>query len=260
VSDRHSFKIDVGEKFENLPNAPIVEAVIHWQARSDTIQNLEEFYDQLKKRLADYPASLPEHEIKFQAEIGPEGVAANLSSPSWRGFKFTSADKFYIAQFNRDGFVFSRLKPYGNWGKFEAEAQRLWNIYLELAKPLEVQRLGVRFINLITPIQPEQLYALLTIPPKSPNEMQMPIRGFMHQTTYDIPGHTYNLNVTHTIQPPSPPQTEGFSLILDIDVFTTQVLELNEEKLKQRLAEMRWIKNKAFFSFLTDDAVSKYRK
>ena len=53
----------------------------------------------------------------------------------------------YVAQFTRNGFVFSRLKPYEGWETFEAEAKRLWCIYRELAEPSEVQRLGVRFIN-----------------------------------------------------------------------------------------------------------------
>jgi len=259
VSDRHAFKIDMGEEFENLPNAPIVEAVIHWQARSETIQSHEQFYDHLKEQLADYPASHPEHEIKFQAEIGSEGMATNLSSPSWCGFRFNSDDELHIAQFKRDGFAFSRLKPYENWAQFEAEALRLWNIYLELAKPPEVQRLGVRFINLISPIQTEQFTDLLTIPPKSPANMPMPIQGLMHKTTFDIPGHPYHLNVIQAMQPPIPTQTEGLGLILDIDVFTTHALEPKEELLKHHLNEMRWIKDKAFFTFLTEDAIKKYR-
>jgi len=260
VSDRQTFKIDVGEEFENLPNAPIVEAVIHWQASSEKIQNHEQFYDQLKERLIDYPASHPEREIKFQAEVGSEGVAAKLSNSSWRGFRFTSADELHIAQFKRDGFAFSRLKPYSNWTQFEAEAQRLWNIYLELAEPSEVQRLGVRFINLISPVQPDQFRNLLTVPPEGPAQMRMPIQGLMHKTTFDIPGNPYNLNVIQAMQPPISTQTEGFGLILDIDVFTTQAFEPKEELLKHHLEKMRWIKDKAFFSFLTEDAIDNFRK
>jgi len=187
-------------------------------------------------------------------------MAANLSSPSWSGYRFTSDDGLHIAQFKRDGFAFSRLKPYDNWDQFEAEALRLWNIYLELAKPLEVERLGVRFINLIFPIQPEQLSSLLMNPPKCPDQMPMPVQDFMSRTTFDIPEYPYHLNVTQTMQPPIPTQTEGFGLILDIDVFTTHVLlELNEELLKHHLQEMRWIKDKAFFTFLTEDAIQKFR-
>jgi len=260
VNDRDEIKIDVREKFEVLPNAPIVEAVIHWQARSETIQSHEQFYDKLKKRLEDYPVSHPEHEIKFQAELGSEGVATNISHPSWSGFKFTSEDELHIAQFKRDGFAFSRLKPYNKWTEFAAEAQRLWNVYLELAEPLEVQRLGVRFINLISPVQPERFSDLLTIPPKGPERMPMPIQGLMHKTTFDIPGNPYNLNVIQAMQPPLSTQTEGFGLILDIDVFTTQALEPKEELLKHHLDEMRWIKDKAFFSFLTEDAIDNFRK
>ena len=33
------FKIDLSESFEHLPNAPIVEAVIHWRARAEKKSN-----------------------------------------------------------------------------------------------------------------------------------------------------------------------------------------------------------------------------
>jgi len=259
VSDQHAFEIDAEEDFDHLPNAPIVEAVIHWQAPSKTIQSGEPFYGQLKDQLADYPTSHLEHESQFRAEVSSEGMATNLSAPSWSGYRFTSADKLRIAQFKRDGFAFSRLKPYENWDQFETEALRLWNIYLQIAKPPEVERLGVRFINLISPIQPEQLNSLLMNPPKCPDQMPMPVQDFMSRTTFDIPGYPYNLNVTQAMQPPTPTQAEGFGLILDIDVFTTRTLEPKEELIKQHLKEMRWIKDKAFFTFLTEDAIQKFR-
>lgn len=260
VSDQHVFKIDIGEEFENLPNAPIVEAVIHWRARAK--KNLEQnaLQDELKKKLSDYSQPQPQRKIEMQAEIGPSGSGLQLQHDSWHGFRLNSLDKLHVAQFTQDGFVFSRLKPYESWEQFEAEAQRLWNIYLKLAEPPEVQRLGVRFINLISPVQPEQFSDLLTIPPKGPDQMPMPIQGLMHKTTFDIPRHPYNLNVIQAMQPPFSTQTEGFGLILDIDVFTTHALEPKEELLKHHLNEMRWIKDKAFFSFLTEDAIKKYRE
>lgn len=254
------FKIDFNESFEHLPNAPIVEAVIHWRARSEKKLVPAELLQQLKERLPDYPISQQQQEIQMESQVEHDGSSAQQHRTSWHGFRFESSDQKHVAQFTRNGFVFSRLKPYESWEPFEAEALRLWQIYLDLAEPSEIQRLGVRFLNLIAPVQPNQLGSLLTLPPKSPKAMGLPVRGFMHHTAFDIPGCAYNLNVTQTIQPPTPTQTQGFSLILDIDVFTTNVLDLNTDDTKRRLAEMRWIKDKAFFSLLTKSAIKRFKE
>ena len=255
-----NFKIDLKESFEHLPNAPIVEAVIHWRARSEKKLVPAELLRQLKERLPDYPMSQQQQEIEMASQVGEDGSAAQQHRTSWHGFRFESNDHRHVAQFTRNGFVFSRLKPYESWEPFEAEAQRLWQVYRELAEPSEIQRLGVRFINLIAPVQPEQLKRLLTLPPKNPKGLELPVRGFMHQTTFEIPGSPYTLNVNQTIQPTSPPHASGFNLILDIDVSTTTVLELDSDKIKQRLAEMRWLKDKAFFTLLKKSALKRFKE
>ncbi len=255
---RGEFKIDLAEQFEHLTNAPIVEAVIHWRARSEKKPEPEVLLERLKEKLPDYPNSQRRQELGFGGEIGPDGSSIQIKHPSWHGFRFDTADKLQVAQFTRNGFAFSRLKPYQDWEQFEAEARRLWRIYCELTQPSEVQRLGVRFINLITPVSPDELPDLLAVPPRSPKSMDLPLEGFMHQSVFDIPGHPYNLNLIQTIQPPSPPQSESFGLILDIDVFTTGPVEFDD--VPSRLTEMHWIKNKAFFTFVKKKAIGRFKE
>ena len=84
----------------------------------------------------------------------------------------------------------------------------------------------------------------------------MSVREFMHQTRFEIPGHDYSLNVIQTIQDGN----GAASLILDLDVFTGDVPAATPGNLKDRLAEMRWIKNRAFFSFLTPTTVDRFKE
>jgi uncharacterized protein (TIGR04255 family) len=250
------FKIDLSESFEHLPNAPIVEAVIHWRARAEKKLDPDALLEQLMDRVPEYPNHQRQQEIGVGAEIGREGASLQQRQ-TWQGYRLESSDKLHVAQFTRNGFVFSRLKPYEDWEKFEAEAKRLWFIYRELAEPSEVQRLGVRFINLITSVQPEKLASLLKVPPRCPGGFGLPLKGFMHQSLFEIPGHPYHLSAIQTIQPPSPPQRESFGLILDLDVFTTRPIPFDE--IDSRLLQMQWIKNKAFFSFLKKPALERFR-
>jgi uncharacterized protein (TIGR04255 family) len=165
-----------------------------------------------------------------------------------------------VAQFTRNGLVFSRLAPYENWDQFEAEALRLWQVYQEVAEPSEIQRIGVRFINLIRLDQIEEVDDVLASPPAAPESMELPVREFLQQSRFDIPGHEYKLNVIQTIQRPGEQTEEGFALILDLDVFTSQTFGSTDDVLKRQLAEMRWIKNKAFFNFLTESAIARFKE
>jgi len=135
----------------------------------------------------------------------------------WQGLRLTSADRKYMVQFIRDGAIFSRLRPYESWDVFSEEGRRLWKIFVELSEPSEIQRLGVRFINRIAPIELTKVVNNWAKPPRFLEPLGLPMSGFLFQSTHDVPGHPFKINVVQTIQPPGPLQSDGFALIFDID-------------------------------------------
>lgn len=251
------FTIDLKESFPHLPHAPIVEAVIHWRARSEKALEPDKLLEELKERLPNYPTAKPQHEVQLQAQIGPAG-SAQAQHARWHGFRLESTDHRYIAQFTRNGFVFSRVSQYENWDRFLREAMRLWQIHVELTEPSEIERLGVRFINRVVPVELDKLNDILTTPPQAPGSLAIPIAEFLHRNLYIV--HPYSVNVIQTSQPPAPPETDAIGLILDIDVFTTATIEPNSPELDDRLAEMRWLKNKTFYSLLTPQTIERFKE
>lgn len=262
MSPAASVKIDLQETFPWLARAPIVEAVIELRARAQIEWDESAVREQLAPKLPDYPAPHSQHVFLHQLKVEPgKSAQAAIHDVGWRGLRFESRDKLHIVQFNRDGFVFSRLEPYQDWAQFRREALRLWSVYFELAQPAEIQRLGIRFINRIMPVEITRLADYLTQPPRHPNNLALPISGYLQQDTFDVPGHPYAINMIQTIQPPpTPAGNESFSLILDIDAFVTQPFEPVGSLVEQRLAEMRWLKNKAFFGILTEGALETFRE
>lgn len=259
MTSSQNFKFDLTERFQHLPAAPIVEAVIHWRARAEKPWQASDVKQELTDRLRDYPNCQEQRELQLETEITADGSSTQIHRESWRGFRLTSADKRYIVQFNRDGLVLSRLAPYENWERFVAEGQRLWHVFLELAAPSEIQRLGVRFINRIVPIEIEEIGRYLAQPPKCLEPFGLPTNGFLFQSTHDVPGQPLQVRVVQTVQPPTPPKTEGFGLILDIDVFTTQAIQTSDEVLRDIVEKMHWLKNKAFFSLLKKSAIKSFK-
>ncbi len=262
MSDASNFTINRDQLFNGgkpLANAPVHEAVIHWRARSEKPLVPEELLKELSHKLQDYPVISPQHELEMEFSSGPEG-ASHSQKACWQGFRLESKDKLHVAQFGRNGFAFSRLKQYDDWTQFTGEAIRLWKIYVELAKPIEIERLGIRFINMLEVSSPAKLGDLLKNPPTSPPGLSLPVQNFVHQTSYAIPDHPYGLNVVQVIQPSGNSPSESLNLILDLDVSTVHLpVKPDDSQMMDRLEDMRWIKNKAFQSYMTEDAIKSFQ-
>ena len=250
--------INIEEKFEHLPRAPIAEAVIDIRARAAAVLEEGALKPLLEAKLAGYQFLDSQREIEIQHEVRAVGDAPPSSvirDLGWKGLLFRSADERHIVQFNRNGFVFSRLDPYDTWQRLHDEGMRLWKEYVVIAQPIEIHRIGLRYINRIQ-LPPNELRFedYLEPAPVPPRALDLPFHGFMHQDTLGVPGYPYAMNIIRTIQPPAVQGGAGFGLILDIDVFTTQGFELDEATLERRLLEMRWLKNKVFFGSVTPKA------
>lgn len=257
--------INTAEVFPVLTTAPIVEAVIDIRAFPSKEFEETSVRTSLEEKLDSY-SFLDSHreihyEVRSEAAKPPEQSIRDLG---WRGVRFQSADQKKIAQFNRDGFAFSRLEPYENWLSFFQEAKSLWSVFKLLAAPITIDRIGLRFINRIAlPHGEVNFEQYLRNAPIPPADLDVPFLGFMHQETLSVPGHPYAINLIRTIQPPQHPADSGIAIILDIDVFTFQPLEQSVEnddnKLTDMLSEMRWLKDKTFFGSITEEGLEKFK-
>lgn len=257
MNEHAGLHIDPPEQFPHLSHAPITEAVIEIRAHAmETVTwNESEILAKLKSQLPDYPEHRPTRgfESQFQIRPGQEPSVATRDL-GLQGFQFASTDKKRITNFQRVRFSFSWLHPYPNWKDFSGEALRLWKIHQGLAQPLEIQRLGVRFINRITVpagrISVENYFKGF---PEELGDLGLIFENFLHRNVLLVPGHPYAMNIIKTVQPASAPGIAEPALILDIDVYTREAFKTSDEEIKRRLAEMRWLKNKAFFGIITGE-------
>lgn len=240
--------INVDEPFPTLRHPPSVEAVIDIRVVPATPPTEDSLRNYVQSKFGDYRFWDSQKEIQFQFQFGLAPASAQAPNQTtregWKGVRFRSNDQKYIAQFNRDGFILSRLRPYESWPQLLHEAVRLWAGYAEFVKPVQIVRIGLRYVNVIQmPAGESQFGNYLKVVPAVPEGLDWQIVGFMHQDALTVPDYPYAVNVIKTVQPPNP----GYSLILDIDVSTTEPFECNDSMLNQRLTEMRWLKNKVFF-------------
>jgi len=246
-----TFKIDLQESFPKLESAPIVEAILEIRTIAQAEWTEGDTAELLKSELLEYSShqSLQSLEHSFKMGQG-QPLEQEVSDLGWKGLRCESGDKKRIAQFYKDSFIFSQLQPYDCWDTFLDEALKLWGTHKKIAQPAEIQRIGLRYVNRIEVPQTEfRLEDYLVNPPKPPQGLEIPFTSFMHHDTFDISNYPYGVNFVKTIQ------TEPLAIILDIDVFMNQPVEVESESLSTCLAEMRWIKNKVFSNSVTQKSL-----
>lgn len=250
--------IDLNETFPTLKAAPSVEAAIHWAAHAGKKLEPETLKVELTQRLPNYPLLQNQQGIEFGASGLPDGSSQVFHKTQWNGFRLQDQENQHVVQFMPNGVVFSRLEPYEKWETFSAEALRLWQLFVDLAEPTVIQRLGVRHINRILLENDEQPSNYLKMEPYSLPSLNIFPQNFFYKDTYQVPGYPYSIHLVRTIQPQQSAPANQKALIVDIDVFTTQLLQLDKDTLIQRLQEMRWLKNKLFFSSITNTALERF--
>lgn len=245
----------------HLPKAPIVEALIDFQVRlpaETTLEVLSEYHAEVKDRYPERRTrSSWSGKIAFPAE-GRPSVEAYEAAPD--GYQFRSADDRQVVQARLDGFTFSRLRPYETWEHLRDEARELWQRYVRLAKPVAITRLAVRYINrLDLPGGAVRLEDwLLTMPSVAPDLPRTLAGYFMRFGLSFAPSGAMAL-ITEAMQPPPAPNM--VRIILDIDVFQEQPVEVQDDcpVAWEQLEELREIKNKIFFHSLTNKAVEQFQ-
>ena len=257
-------EMNLDEEFPHLQGAPIVEAAISWDAVAAESFDPKTLHDFLRDRLPEYPQVTPQVEFSLKHHVEPDG-SRTAHSHAWQAFQIAMNGEPYVAQFRRTGLVVSRLKPYESWTPFREEAIRLWGIYEEFASPPEIQKIGLRYINLVPVASVSDASRYLRQPPKFPGTPigggnGLPMSNFVHQARFDVPGHDLQLNLVHTVQAAPPGSGKELNLIVDFDIFSTgNRVEIDDFQSGQIFQMMRWVKNKAFFSVFSEHAISQFR-
>lgn len=253
------FTFDLEEQFPRLAQPPIVEAVIHWQARTQVQFDLDSLQTALANEFPGFSSRKPLHRFEMMAQVSTKNPDENYtkSTKYWDGLRLKSDDGKHVIQFTRNGLVFSRTSEYDNWDSFSAAAKQAWGIYLRIAQPLEIERLGVRFINQIASVTPENIAKHLREPPTFAPNLQL--KEFVYQSTFALPRSSFEVRVIKVMQPL--PQLQASSgLFLDIDVYTNSAMLSDGAEMDETLRRMRWLKNKVFFNLITSEALRLFRR
>lgn len=243
------FQINLQEEFPTLHNAPIVEAVIQFNAPPSIPFQQTELKELLKQQFAGYKLhDQMQHETGFRGSA--DGNVEMHHKSQWDGYRLNSEDEKYICQWKRNCLVFSRLQPYETWPKLLEAAMPFWTAYRDTGKPDILEGVSVRFISQI-PLQENEK------PSKYVKQIPPPLKGlglradsFFHQDKIPLKGYPYEVRLIRAMQPAAEKTGSRRVLIVDIDVSTTMAVTFDQ--LDKSLDELRYIKNRVFFTYMKD--------
>lgn len=234
-----------------LPHAPIREAIV--EIRVPRVEH--EDASAILKGLAEgfgFDQVLQGFQWTADFSVGPDGIMGDNSQQVPHGFKAVSEE--YIVRLDLDGVSVSRLEPYTSWDDLVALVRKAWRVFAEAFSPEKVVRVGVRYVNLIRLYPGRDLKEYFLGLPDGPEEWPQYVSSFLFRQTLHEDDSA--VNVTHALVDDVDEDRVG--VWFDIDAFCHCDYAPDAEDLWGTLAHLRDLKNRVFFSGLTEAAIAEY--
>ena len=245
----------------NFPKAPIVEAVLDIECDMPPGQKIAALEGPARDVFRDcYPKFrvqfLQEHLIESKPDQQPQmSVRQDIQA-----LQFLTEDEKQLVQVRTQGFAFNRLAPYGSLDDYLPEIERTWRLFLELASPVQVRVIRLRYINRIPlPLSGGrvQLNDYLHVAPHLPDEKALTFTGFLnqHSAIEAETGHQVNLVLTT-----QPADGENLPLIFDNCVSSEESAEPdNWLWILTKIQALRALKNRIFRNTLTEQCQNLFQ-
>lgn len=127
---------------------------------------------------------------------------------------------------------------------------------MQVARPLEVSRLAVRYINRLRLSAPAELGRYLSAPPVLPEPIPQTVREFLTRVVVDAPERSLSAILIQALDAPLDPST--VQVLLDIDAFRESAMPAEEPSLSEIFEQLRALKNEIFFASVTEQTVEMY--
>ncbi len=237
------------KKTIHYSKSPLTEAVLDIQVELPSEITLQELGNVQVGEEERYPRR--ENCIIVVGHMSMGAQVGASAQQTHNGYRFISQDNRQIFQARIDGFTFSRLAPYENWESFRDEATRLWRLYRSIAKPKNITRLALRYINrldLPLPLKDFKDY-LRTVPEISP-KMAQGLSGYFMQLQLPQTDLEAMLTLNQTLIPP--PNPNLVSVVLDFDLFCKDNVPSDDQGIWKRFEVLRTRKNEVFEACITN--------
>jgi len=209
---------------------PIIEAICEFKfTREENTSWGSAFLDRLYGQLGGQEGEFSSKEsIKnFEVEVaaGPEGVTQRIEERE--GERFSTPDGKLFVRVSPHVLAIHHLAPYTSWGRFLPKIQRGYQAYCEVASPMALERIGLRYINRVTLQRPARLEQFFEIRPHVGKDLPQDFFSFIVgvQIGYDNGRDIMKLQLAN-----APAEADTLVVILDLDYFLAAPAEIGIEE------------------------------
>jgi uncharacterized protein (TIGR04255 family) len=189
--------------------------------------------------------------------VGRFSMATNLNTPQASGVLLQDDETQRRIQARTDGFTYhsgpglgtSATTSYGGWESNRDAARAAWLTYRESVAVQTVSRLGVRYVNLIELPVLGDLDDYLLTGIRLGAALSETINALHLQIELNLAEHRSAIVREGLIQIPKPAKA---GLILDIDVFETELALLSEDRIWELFEQLHEVENRIFESSITE--------
>lgn len=246
---------------DRLSNNPIVEAVLDIDCDLPPSLNLSTLETAGRALLCSrYPKFRIQRVFEHRFEAKPGASPEVASQDHVAALQFLQEDEKQLVQFRLAGFSFNRLVPYTILDDYLTEIENAWSAFVELATPVQVRVIRLRYINRI--LLPAlagtvRLDDYLKVAPRLPDEVTLSFRAFFNQHAAVETQTGYEVNIVLTNQAVE----EGrLPIILDNTVAAkTDEDPKNWPSILATIQALRVLQNHIFKKTLTEKCLSLFQ-
>lgn len=240
-----------------LAAPPIAEALVDFRT---TVTEPQSSFEALAQELQSrYPVVKPRRAIRAELKVeNGKLIPPTALDLGFQGLMLFNRDETTAVQFRPDGYTYNCLKAYIGGDRLLEEALNLWSIFSARMRPRVVTRVALRYINrLELPFRPgDDFSRYLTAAPVVPEGAPQNVSEFLAR----VVAHDDNTEaVVITTQQLTVPQPNSPLVVIDVDTFRGGEFSTEADDLRVILEQLRELKNRTFFSLLTEEAIRLYQ-
>jgi uncharacterized protein (TIGR04255 family) len=244
-----------------LKSPPIVEAVFDVDCDLPPAFDLAALEEPSRERFGDqYPKPRFQFIQEYKIEANVDTPLSASSRRAVQALQFLQDDERQLVQVRAQGFSFNRLAPYSSLDDYLPEIERTWSLYVDLASPVQIRVIRLRYINRIllpTTANTVDLDEYLKIGPRLPDEDRLNLTGFLIQQAAVEKDTEHQINLVLTGQAPA---NDKLPVILDITVTSRAIAEPSDwSSIRLSIESLRSLKNHVFLNMLTSKCIELFQ-
>lgn len=241
--------------FITLTHPPLREALLDIRLAEPLSESLVEKWKSFDKEGLGNPIVLKQGTAAI--EISKDSPTKAVTKDVLIGVRFERKSGAEVVQFRTDGMTLSILRDYTTWNDIKLSSQIIWRGFLDtIGGSVKVSRIAARYINVIE-LSPGMDYdEYFTAAPRIPSELPQIVTGFFQRVVVPFSEVKIYAIITQVLETPP---TGEIQTVLDIDVISEHNFDGHSDDIWDKFEQIRMVKNKIFFSAITNRTLELYK-